>query len=188
MLGTLPSGPTGGPPEGGTAARILVADDNLEMAQSVADGLRERGYNATAVGSGREALEHLMRDPFDAVVTDLRMPEIDGLTLIASSRRLDPNRPVIAMTAYSAIDVALESLRQGAYHYVTKPFKAEELAIFLGRALDEVKLKQLARTLEAALRRYAAAALQDSEGQIGRAAEKLGVEAGTLKKWLDGPG
>jgi two-component system response regulator HydG len=188
MLATPSSGPDAGPPADGTAARILVADDNLEMARSVADGLRERGYHATAVGSGREALERLTRDPFDALITDLRMPEVDGLTLIASSRRLDPNRPVIAMTAYSAIDIALESLRQGAYHYVTKPFKSEELAIFLGRALDEVRLKQVARTLEAALRRYAAAALQEDEGRLDRAAEKLGVDAATLKSWLDGGG
>lgn len=173
-------------PKEAEPARILVADDNLEMARSVADGLCERGYLATAVGSGREALNRLLRDPFDALITDLRMPEVDGLALIASSRQLDPNRPVIAMTAYSAVDMALESLRQGAYHYLTKPFKSEELAIFLGRALDEVRLRHVARTLEETLRRYAAAALRDSDGQLGRAAEKLGVDTDTLTKWLDG--
>lgn len=186
MLATSSSGLTDGPARDAEPARILIADDNLEMAKSVADGLRERGYVATAVGSGREALNRLIRDPFDALITDLRMPEVDGLALIASSRQLDPNRPVITMTAYSAIDIALESLRQGAYHYLTKPFKTEELAIFLGRALDEVRLRQVARTLGAALRRYAAAALRDSEGQLGRAADKLGVDAGTLREWLDG--
>jgi two-component system response regulator HydG len=187
MLATPSSGAAGGPSDDGGPARILIADDNLEMAQSVAEGLRERGYVATAVGSGREALDHLHRDPFDALITDLRMPEIDGLTLIASSRRLDPNRPVIAMTAFSAIDIALESLRQGAYHYLTKPFKTEELAIFLARALNEVRLKQAVRELGAAFRRYeAAAALRESDGQLGRAAEKLGVDAVTLKRWLDG--
>lgn len=173
-------------PNDAEPARILVADDNLEMARSVADGLRERGYLATAVGSGREALDCLSRATFDALITDLRMPEVDGLALLASSQQLDPNRPVIAMTAYSAIDIALESLRQGAYHYLTKPFKAEELAIFLRRALEEVRLRRAARTLEAALRRYAVAALRESEGEIGRAAEKLGVDAGTFEKWLDG--
>lgn len=172
-------------PKDAEPARILVADDNLEMARSVADGLRDRGYLATPVGSGREALDRLMRDPFDALITDLRMPEVDGLTLIASSRRLDPNRPVIAMTAYSAVDIALESLRQGAYHYLTKPFKSEELAIFLGRALNEVRLRQVARSLEEAVRRYAAAALRESEGDLGSAAEKLGIDRGTLEKWLE---
>ena len=98
------------PDDGGPAqprGRILVADDNLEMARSVADGLRDRGYEVADVGSGREALDLLSREPFDALVTDLRMPEIDGLTLIAHWRRLDPDRPVITMTASSAIDLAL---------------------------------------------------------------------------------
>jgi DNA-binding NtrC family response regulator len=73
------------------------------------------------------------------------MPEIDGLTLIVRSRRLDPDRPVITMTASSAVDLALESLRQGAYQYVTKPFKQEELAIFLERALDHARMKRMLR-------------------------------------------
>jgi two-component system response regulator HydG len=126
--------------------RILVADDNLEMARSVADGLRDRGYDVAAVGSGREALDLLSNQAFDALVTDLRMPEIDGLTLIVRSRSLDPDRPVIVMTASSAVDLALESLRQGAYQYVTKPFKQEELAIFLERALDQARLKRVVRS------------------------------------------
>jgi DNA-binding NtrC family response regulator len=167
--------------------RILVADDNQEMAQSVADGLSERGYDVAAVGSGREALDLLSSQVFDAVVTDLRMPEIDGLALIARSRMLDPDRPIIVMTAYSAVDVALESLRQGAYQYVTKPFKQEELAILLERALDQARVKRGARTLESVLRRYATRAVQDSGGQLARAAEMLGVDTDTLQDWLQRP-
>lgn len=168
------SGPTDGtPPESGRA-RVLVADDSLEMARSVADGLRDRGYDATAVASGREALDRLSQEPFDALVTDLRMPGIDGLALIAGSRRLDPDRPVIAMTAYSSVDMALESLRQGAYQYLTKPFKQEELAIFLGRALDQARMKRAAR------------ALRDSDGELAGAAAQLGVDVRTLQAWLAG--
>jgi len=134
-----------GPPPQNRRERVLVADDNLEMACSVAEGLRERGYDVAAVGSGREALDLLTSQSFDALVTDLRMPEIDGLALIARWRSLDADRPVITMTATSAVDLALESLRQGASHYVTKPFNQEELAIFLGRALDQARLKRTLR-------------------------------------------
>ena len=123
-------------------SRVLVADDSLEMARSVADCLCERGYDAIPVGSGYEALDLLAGSSFDALITDLRMPGIDGLALMARSRTLDPNRPVIAMTAYSSLDLALESLRQGAYYYVTKPFKQEELAIFLERALEQARMKR----------------------------------------------
>ena len=135
-------------------SRILVDDDNLEMATTVADGLADRGYDAVPLGSGAEAALRLSSpgDRFDAIVTDLRMPKVDGLELLAASRRLDPGRPVIVMTAFSAIDTAVESIRQGAYHYLTKPFKQDELAIFLGRALDDVRVRREAVALKTALR------------------------------------
>jgi two-component system response regulator HydG len=136
--------------------RVLVVDDNLEMARTVADGLVDRGYDAVAVGSGRDALVALAAPPtlapFDAVVTDLRMPSVDGLEVLAAARRLDAERPVIVMTAFSAIDTAVESIRQGAYHYLTKPFKQDELAIFLARGLEEVRVRREASTLKTALR------------------------------------
>jgi two-component system response regulator HydG len=132
--------------------RVLVVDDNLEMARTIADGLVDRGYDAVPLGSGREATAALSMDRYDALVTDLRMPAVDGMELLAMSRRLDPQRPVIVMTAYSAVDSAVEAIRQGAYHYLTKPFKQDELAIFLGRALDEARLRHEATTLKSALR------------------------------------
>ncbi|HVU50048.1 MAG TPA: sigma-54 dependent transcriptional regulator [Polyangia bacterium] len=133
-------------------ARVLVVDDNLEMARTVADGLADLGYETVAVGSGRAALDALAAQPLDAVVTDLRMPDVDGLEVLAASRRLDAERPVIVMTAFSAIDTAVESIRRGAYHYLTKPFKQDELAIFLQRALEEVRVRREASALKTELR------------------------------------
>src|SRR4029078_4613731 len=132
--------------------RVMVIDDSAEMARTIAEGLSDREYETGALSSGREPIERLTPDRFDALVTDLRMPHVDGLQILAASRNLDPNRPVIVMTAYSAIDTAVESIRQGAYHYLTKPFKQDELAIFLGRALDEARLKREASALKNALR------------------------------------
>ena len=122
--------------------RVLVVDDNQEMASTTADALMDRGHDAVAVWHGRDAIARLESEPFHAVVTDLRMPGVDGLAVLAASRRLDPERPVIVMTAFSAIDTAVESIRQGAYHYLTKPFKTDELAIFLNRAIDEYRLRR----------------------------------------------
>src|SRR5690242_15965638 len=99
--------------------RVLVVDDQLAMAETIADGLADRGYEATPVASSREATTILERERIDVLVTDLRMPQIDGLGLLAISKRTDPSRPVIVMTAYSAVDTAIESIRQGAYHYMT---------------------------------------------------------------------
>jgi len=132
--------------------RILVVDDNVEMARGVGEGLMDADYDAVAVGSGEEAVKRLEAEQFDGVVTDLRMAGTDGLAVLAASRQRDPERPVIVMTAYSAIDSAIESIRRGAYHYLTKPFKQEELAIFLGRALDEVRVRREASSLKSALK------------------------------------
>ncbi len=134
-----------------TKGNVLVVDDDRDMGGVVAEGLEERGYVAVAVSSSAEAMSKL-GEPFDALVTDLRMPGIDGLELVAASRKLAPARPVIVMTAFSAVDTAVESIRRGAYHYLTKPFKLDELDLFLGRALDEARLRTRAATLERAMR------------------------------------
>jgi two-component system response regulator HydG len=132
--------------------RVLVVDDQLEMAATLAEGLGDRGYDGVACGSSPEAVRRLEAEPFDAVVTDLRMPQVDGMELLAASRRLAPERPVIVMTGYGAIETAVDAIRQGAYHYLTKPFALEELALFLGRALDDARVRGEARSLRAVLR------------------------------------
>lgn len=142
------------------SARVLVVDDDLEMASTLGDGLSDHGFEAVAVSSGKRALQLLSEQHFDALVTDLRMPEMDGLTLMVKARRLAPERPILIMTAHGAIDSAIESIRQGAYHYLTKPFKLDELAIFLRRAIDESQLRREADALRTALHgRWSRAAL-----------------------------
>ena len=115
--------------------RILVVDDRPEMAEMIADDLSDRGYEGLAVTSGREALRMLRTERIDVLVTDLRMPEIDGLALLHASLDLDPSRPVIMMTAYGTIDTAMEATGSGAYHYLTKPFRLEALVRVLEQAL-----------------------------------------------------
>src|SRR5262249_14437402 len=94
----------------------------------------------------------LETEDVDVLVTDLRMPGVDGLGLLERSRKGAPQRPVIVMTAYSAVDTAIESIRQGAYHYLTKPFKVDELALFVERALDDARLRHETVVLRRALR------------------------------------
>ena len=133
-------------------ARILVVDDHLEMAEMLAEGLQDAGFSAEALASGQAALERIEQGGLDALVTDLRMDPIGGLELLAASKRLAPQRPVIVMTAYGAIETAVAAIRQGAYQYLTKPFQSEELEIFLRRALEERDLLQETRQLRRALR------------------------------------
>ncbi len=133
-------------------ARVLVVDDHLDLAETLAEGLCERDYDAVACASSTDAAARLENERFGALVTDLRMPEVDGMGLLARSRAAAPERPVIVMTAYGAIETAIEAIRQGAYHYLTKPFTLEELALFLGRALDDADVRREAQTLRAAIR------------------------------------
>jgi two-component system response regulator HydG len=133
-------------------SRVLVVDDQMDLAETLSEGLADRGYDAIACASSGAAAQRLSTDPFDALVTDLRMPDVDGMGLLALSRQLAPDRPVIVMTAYGAIETAVDAIRRGAYHYLTKPFALDELALFLGRALDEARLRDEARNLRAVLR------------------------------------
>ncbi len=131
--------------------RVIVVDDKVAMAETLADGLGDHDYEATALGSGRAAIEAVRAGSVDLVVTDLRMPDVDGLALLDAIRGSNLDVPVIVMTAYGAIDSAVESIRRGAYHYLTKPFKLDELVIFVRRALEERALRretaELRRTL-----------------------------------------
>jgi two-component system response regulator HydG len=146
--------------------RVLVVDDHLEMAEMLVESLADAGFEAEALASGSSALERLEAGGIDALVTDLRMNQVSGLDLLAASKRASPQRPVIVMTAYGAIDTAVESIRQGAYHYLTKPFQPEELVIFLKRALEERNLQVEAKLLRRALRGQAGVHL-GGDGMIG---------------------
>jgi two-component system response regulator HydG len=135
--------------------RVLVVDDHIEMAETLAEGLSDRGFEATACASSVEAAKRLESEAIDALVTDLRMPQVDGMGLLAVSRKAAPERPVIVMTAYGAIETAVDAIRQGAAHYLTKPFAVDELALFLGRALEAASVRREAQALRAALKREA---------------------------------
>jgi two-component system response regulator HydG len=130
------------PPHDPPGARILVVDDEREMAEMLADGLEGRGYRAIPSASSEEAAARLRDEGFDALVTDLRMPRIDGLALLAEARRAAPDMPVIVMTAYGAVDSAMASIQRGASHYLTKPFKLDDLCLVLDRSLADRRARR----------------------------------------------
>jgi DNA-binding NtrC family response regulator len=120
----------------GSSVRVLVVDDRLEMAEMIADDLGNRGYDTLAVSSGQGALRLLTTERIDALITDLRMPGIDGLELLRASRALDPCRPVILMTTFAALDTAIEASEVGIGHFLTKPFRLDLLARLLKQVID----------------------------------------------------
>ncbi len=168
------------PPDPARSCRVIIADDQRSMAEMVADGLTDLGYEALPFASSREASARIREGDYDALVTDLRMPDIDGLELLELSRKSAPDRPVIVMTAFSAVDTAIESIRRGAYHYITKPFKVAELALLLDRALGEVALRREAITLKRALReRFALSAMIGESAAMRDACDVLARIADT---------
>jgi two-component system response regulator HydG len=135
--------------------RALVVDDVVEMAQTIAGDLEKAGFEAEIARDGTSALERFLKEPTDVVVTDLRMKGSDGLDLLAGIKQAEPTTPVIIMTAFGAVETAVEAMRRGAYHYVTKPFALETLRVLVERACRERTLSRenalLRRTLRSNL-------------------------------------
>jgi len=120
--------------------RILVAEDDEQMVDLLVRVLGEEGYEVTAVRDGAQALAKLEQDPgFDLVLTDLRMPGVDGMELLRRAMARQLRQPVILMTAFGSIESAVQAMREGAYHYLAKPVHIEDLLEIVGSAADVVR-------------------------------------------------
>ncbi|HVX96166.1 MAG TPA: response regulator, partial [Polyangia bacterium] len=117
--------------------RVLVIDDALPMAQAVVEYLQLQGFEGEAADGGAAGIERFKAAPADVVLTDLRMKGTDGMDVLQAVREIDPGVPVIIMTAFGAVETAVEAIQRGAYHYVTKPFKSEIVRVLIERALGE---------------------------------------------------
>ncbi len=115
---------------------ILIVDDEVRMADVLAAALGDHGYRATVASSAPEALNVLEQQPVDLVLTDLRLPHMDGHHLLREVRRLYPELPVVAMTAYTSVRDAVQLIKEGAFDYIPKPFEIAEAITIIGRALQ----------------------------------------------------
>ena len=131
--------------------RILVVDDEPRMADIVDMVLRRDGWAVRTASSGDSALAALDERPVDVVLTDLRMPGMDGLTLLQRIRAEHPEVRVVLMTAFATVSTAVEALREGAFDYVQKPFDNADLVSVVRRAYDHGRLHRENRVLRAAL-------------------------------------
>jgi len=133
--------------------RILVVDDELSMRQMLSLALKREGYAVSTAENGKAAVAMLERQEVDVVVTDVRMPEMSGVALLAEAKRIDPAVSVIVMTAYGSKETVLDALRLGATDYVEKtPNLKDELSLRIRKELDRKRLQQenvlLKRTLK----------------------------------------
>ena len=133
-------------------ARVLVVDDERSMQEFLEIFLRSEGYEVATASDVQSAQIHLENDDFDVVITDIKMPGSSGIDLLHTTHEISPETVVIMITAYASTETAIAAMREGAYDYVTKPFKVDELRIVLEKALEKKLLASENKRLRSELR------------------------------------
>jgi DNA-binding NtrC family response regulator len=124
------------------AIRLLVVDDEAGMRKSLAIMLRREGYAVTEAAEGKEAIEQLGREVFDLVIVDLNLGGLSGLDVLRHVRQNSPDVEVIIMTAFGTIESAVEAMKLGAFDFITKPFRPEEILLRVRNAADKRQLRR----------------------------------------------
>ncbi len=123
--------------------RILVVDDNRGLREILEEYLKGEGDSVEGADNGREALEKQKQHSYDLIITDLNMPELPGMELIKTIKQENDVTEFVIITGYASMDTAIEAVRIGAFDYIVKPFRMEELSVVVKNARDKVRLKKL---------------------------------------------
>jgi DNA-binding NtrC family response regulator len=153
-----------------TKTTVLVVDDDLTACRLLQEVLARDGYQVEIAERGEEALEKAETTFFDVVLSDVRMPDLDGVEVLRALKHLSPETAVIMVTAFGSIETAIESIKQGAYDYISKPFKLDEVKLTVKRALDHKRLVRENLRLRLELK-----AQHRLENIVGRSASMLEV-------------
>jgi len=135
-----------------TRKRILVVDDEPAIVSLLATVLREKGWDVSEAASGTEGIDRLERGRYDVILTDLVMPGDSGIELLRAAKEIHPDVEVILMTGYATADTAIEAMRGGAFHYIVKPLKLEEMLNLAEKAFQQRRLSRENQFLKAEIR------------------------------------
>ena len=124
-----------------TLCKILVVDDEESIREFFEIMLKREGYEVLTAPNGREALETLKKGQVDLVISDIQMPEMSGMELLTSAKEIDPEMQIIMITAFGSTETAVEAMKLGAYDYIQKPFKIDEVKIIIRQALERKSLR-----------------------------------------------
>ena len=124
------------------AKRVLIIDDEKNMRHLLKAMLEKDGYVIAEAMDGVEGLQHLERSSFDFVLCDIKMPRMDGMAFLKHARKSHPDKTYVMMSAYGTVETALEAMKEGAYDYISKPFKADEVLLTLKKAEERERLKE----------------------------------------------
>jgi len=127
--------------------RILIIDDEPLMRISIADALKAEGYLAKVAATGPEGVDLIKKEQFDIIISDLRLPGMDGLQVLQACQEISPRTGVIVITAHGSVETAVEAMKIGAYDYVTKPFSMDELLLIVKRLVKMLELEDENRSL-----------------------------------------
>ncbi|HEY8022441.1 MAG TPA: response regulator, partial [Thermoanaerobaculia bacterium] len=141
-----PSLPAKRPPEP-SRMTILIVDDEEVLQDVLTSLVRREGHATLSARTGEEALEILDREEVDLVLLDLMLPGLSGQQVLRQIRQRDPAQVVVVITAYSSIESAIDAMREGAFHYIPKPFKNEEVLLTLRKGLEQRRLTDENREL-----------------------------------------
>ena len=119
---------------------ILVAEDEVALRHNICEALEEEGYQVKEAPGGHDALKLIENADFDVVLTDLRMPGVDGLTVLKHVREVSPQTLVVIMTAFASVDTALEALRLGVQDYILKPVALDDVLTKVNRLMEKFPL------------------------------------------------
>ncbi|MCJ7771754.1 MAG: response regulator, partial [Desulfobacterales bacterium] len=125
-----------------TKKRMLIVDDEKNMRHMLTSMLKKFGYLVDAAADGTDALEMVNQKRYDFILCDLKMPNMDGMTFLEAAREKLLDTTVIMMSAYGTIDTAVEAMKRGAYDYISKPFKTDEVFLALKKAEERENLKK----------------------------------------------
>jgi DNA-binding NtrC family response regulator len=132
--------------------RVLIIDDESAILDTLRILLKKRGFDPTTAQGGKVGLEALKASPPDIVLTDIRMPGVSGTDILEAARKLDPEMPVILMTAQATLQSAMQAVNEGAFYYIQKPFSNDDLVAILKRAAEQRSLKTENRELKREIR------------------------------------
>ncbi len=121
---------------------MIVADDEQSMREFLDIMLKREGYKVSTASNGEEVLKLVEKDIFDLVLMDIRMPKMDGISALKKIKTLSPETIVIMITAYASTDTAIQAMKEGAYDYITKPFKIDEIKLIIKNALEKKSLQK----------------------------------------------
>ena len=134
--------------------RVLIVEDEQSALKNLQHVMKKEGYDVTGTLSGTHALELLEDREFDLVLTDLRMEKVDGIQVLERTKQLHPETEVILITAYASIPSAVETMKKGAYDYIGKPFKLDDVRKVVGSAVERVKLRRENMELRQQVEKY----------------------------------